>query len=196
MKQTKNDILISARDLFYSKGFKQTSVLDITQKTGIAVGSFYKFYKSKEEVFLDIFMEQAIQLKKQIMADVDIEQDPVVVVKDVLLKLFTSIRENPILREWYNRDVYYKLEKYIQKDDGTNSLEDDYSYNIFMDIINKWQKEGKFRTDIDSDMILNILNIFQYIDMHKKDIGESYFPQLMEYVIEFVVNGLSKSKNL
>lgn len=192
MKQSKNDILINARDLFYSKGFKQTSVLDITQKTGIAVGSFYKFYKSKEEVFLDIFMKETLQLKQELMAKVDIDRDPVVVVKELILKLFTGIQENPILREWYNRDVYYKLEKYIQKQDGTNSLEDNYSYNLFIGIINKWQKEGKFRTDIDSDMILNILNIFQYIDMHKKDIGESYFPQLMEYVIEFVVKGLSK----
>ena len=194
MKIDKTDIYISAKDLFYSKGFKDTSILDITQKTGIAVGSFYKFYKSKEELFLDIFIAETVQLKKQIMAKIDMNQEPVHVVKELTIKLFEGIRQNPVLREWYSRDVYNKLETYLQDESRTNSMEGGYSYNLFIGIIETWQSEGKFRTDIDSEMILAILNTFQYIDMHKEDIGEKHFPQLIEYMIEFVVKGLYENK--
>jgi AcrR family transcriptional regulator len=189
MKIDKSDIIVNARDLFYSKGFKDTSVSDITQKSGIAVGSFYKYFKSKEEVFLDVFMTESIQLKKQIMENVDLNRSPVDVVKEIILNLFLGIRSNPVLREWYSRDVYSKLETYLQED-GTKVLEDYYSYDLFLTVIKKWQAEGKFRTDIESEHILAILNTFQYIDLHKEDIGEAYFPQLLEYVIEFVVKGL------
>jgi hypothetical protein len=98
------------------------------------------------------------------------------------------------LREWFSRDAYNKLEKYLQDENGTEEFEEDYSYNLFTGIIKKWQVEGVFRSDIDSGMIMAILNTFQYIDMHKYDIGNQYFPQLLEYVIEFVVKGLCTEK--
>jgi AcrR family transcriptional regulator len=191
MKIEKADIFTSARELFCAKGFKDTSVSDITKMAGIAVGSFYNFYRSKEEVFLDVFMAESGRLNQQIIAEVDLDDDPVEVVKEVTEKIFAVIRENPILREWYSRDVYSKLEKYLTEDKGIEEVEGDYSYNLFTGIIRKWQQEGKFRSDIDSDMILAILNTFQYIDMHRQEIGSQYFPQLMGYVVEFVVRGLT-----
>ncbi|MCW3488810.1 TetR/AcrR family transcriptional regulator [Dethiobacter alkaliphilus] len=192
MKVDKADIFVNARELFAAKGFKDTSISDITKKTGIAVGSFYKFYGAKEEVFLDVFMAESEQLKKDIMAEVDLDDEPVAVIKEATAKMFVAIRENPILREWYSRDVYAKLEKYIYEEDGADKWEDEYSYNMFTGIIKKWQQEGKFRTDIDSDMILAIFNTFQYIDMHKEEIGSQYFPQLMEYMVAFIVKGLQE----
>lgn len=194
MKYDKVDIFTNARELFSSKGFKDTSVSDITKKTGIAVGSFYNFYKSKEEVFLDVFIAESEKLKKQVVAEVNLDDDPVVVVKELILKLFDGTRKNPILKEWFSRDVYNKLEKYLQEENRFEGLEDDYSYDLFTGIIRKWQAEGKFRSDIDSGMIFAIFNTFQYIDMHKEDIGNTYFPQILEYVIEFVVKGLCDSK--
>lgn len=190
MKIDKADIFRNARELFFSKGFKDTSVSDITKKTGIAVGSFYNFYQSKEEVFLDVFMKEGDQLKEQIMAKIDLDGDPVDVIKEITFKLFAGTRENPILREWFRRDVFSKLEKYLSDDGDGENLEDDYSYNLFTRIIRKWQHEGKFRTDINSDMILAIFNTFQYIDMHKEEIGKQYFPEALEYIVEFVVKGL------
>ncbi|MDP3387324.1 MAG: TetR/AcrR family transcriptional regulator [Eubacteriales bacterium] len=194
MKYDKIDIFTNARELFYSKGFKDTSVSDITKKTGIAVGSFYNFYKSKEDVFFDVFIAESDKLKKQIVSEVDLDRDPVVVVKEITLKIFEGTRKSPILREWFSRDAYSKLEKYLQDENGTEEFEEDYSYNLFTGIIKKWQVEGVFRSDIDSGMIMAILNTFQYIDMHKYDIGNQYFPQLLEYVIEFVVKGLCTEK--
>jgi AcrR family transcriptional regulator len=194
VKHDNIDIFTNARVLFYNKGFKSTNISDITTKTGIAVGSFYNYYKSKEEVFLDVFIAESIQLQKQVVAEVDLDADPVSVVKEITLKLFNGTRKNPILREWFSRDVYSKLEKYLQNNNELQGLEDDYSYDLFTGIIKRWQLEGKFRSDIDSKMIFAILNTFQYIEMHKEDIGNTYFPQLLEYMIEFVVKGLCINK--
>lgn len=194
MKFDKTDIRSNAKELFYDKGFKNTSVSDITQKTGIAVGSFYNFYSSKEEVFLEVFIAESVQLKKQIVSEIDLDGDPVEVVKELTLNLFDGTRKNPILREWFSRDVYSKLEKYMKTNKGIEGLEDDYSFDLFTGIIKKWQAQGKFRTDIDSGMIFAMMNTFQYIDMHKEDIGNKYFPQLLEHIIEFVVKGLCDKK--
>ena len=47
-----NDVSI---ELFEEKGFDETTIEDISKKAGISVGAFYHYYKSKEEVFFELF---------------------------------------------------------------------------------------------------------------------------------------------
>lgn len=49
-EQWKREILDAARKLFASKGYEETSVLDIMDMAGGAKGMFYRFFQSKEEV--------------------------------------------------------------------------------------------------------------------------------------------------
>ncbi|MDR9856229.1 TetR/AcrR family transcriptional regulator [Paenibacillus sp. VCA1] len=49
-KERRDEILNAAMELFNSKGFEQTSVSDIVKKIGVAQGTFYYYFQSKEEV--------------------------------------------------------------------------------------------------------------------------------------------------
>lgn len=68
----KREILIAARDLFIRKGYDQTSVNDILRVVDIAKGTFYYYFKSKEEVLeaiiLDI-VEDGARRAEQILED-------------------------------------------------------------------------------------------------------------------------------
>ena len=44
----------AAHEVFSKKGYKSTSISEITKQAKMAVGSFYNFYDSKEKIFLDI----------------------------------------------------------------------------------------------------------------------------------------------
>lgn len=191
MKVDKTQIFATARELFLTKGYKETNISDITGKAGIAVGSFYKFYKSKDEIFLHVFLEENARLTRQIVNSVDLDEDPVVVVKEFVSKVFSGYKENPVLQEWDSRDIYSKLQDYYAE----GNAEEDSNYNLFSGIIEGWQQDGKLRSDISSDMILAFLNTFQYIELHKNLIGAHYFPQLMDYLVEFVVEGLKARKD-
>lgn len=46
----KNEILDAAEQLFVTKGFEETSTNDILEKVGIARGTLYYHFKSKEEI--------------------------------------------------------------------------------------------------------------------------------------------------
>ncbi|GAB7021448.1 TetR/AcrR family transcriptional regulator [Salidesulfovibrio brasiliensis] len=52
--QTMRELMDSAQALFNSKGFAKTTVAEITDGAGYAKGSFYRHWKSKDELFLDI----------------------------------------------------------------------------------------------------------------------------------------------
>lgn len=57
--ERRSEILDVAQALFYSKGYKQTSVQDIIDGVGIAKGTFYHYFSSKNQL-LDELIERMI----------------------------------------------------------------------------------------------------------------------------------------
>lgn len=55
--ERRNEILDAAEELFGTKGFDQTSTNDILEKVGIARGTLYYHFKSKEDI-LDAMIER------------------------------------------------------------------------------------------------------------------------------------------
>lgn len=85
MNEKKLQIFNSGKDLFSSKGFKNTSVSEITKMAGMATGTFYNYYTSKDQLFMEIFLEENVKLKKSIMESIDLEAHPVKVIKEMML---------------------------------------------------------------------------------------------------------------
>jgi len=52
----------------------------------------------------------------------------------------------------------------------------------------------KIRYDLDDNMILAIFNAIPYIELHKEEIGFQYFPQIIYYITEFIMKGLTDVK--
>jgi AcrR family transcriptional regulator len=56
--ETLEELRDSAISLFGSKGFVQTTIADITRNAGYAKGNFYRYWKSKDDLFLTIMEER------------------------------------------------------------------------------------------------------------------------------------------
>jgi len=188
MEDKKADIFNCGKELFSSKGFKDTNVSDITKMVGIAVGTFYNYYSSKEKLFMDIYQDENVMLKQSIMKSVDFDEDPVKIIKKLLSLNISGMNSNPILREWYNRDVFSKIEQQYREENGVAKY--DFVYNSFAEVIIKWQSEGKIRKDINSELIMAFFTALINIDTHKEEIGLQYFPHIMDYIAEFIMKGL------
>lgn len=84
-QERRNEILDAAELFFCTKGYTQTTVNDILQEIGIAKGTFYHYFKSKEEVMDAIiirFVDLGVVRAKEIAAN------PALTVHE---KLFQSI---------------------------------------------------------------------------------------------------------
>lgn len=189
MEDKKAEIFNCGKELFSTKGFKETNVSDITKMAGMGVGTFYNYYSSKEQLFLEIFMKENEELKKT-FAFAEVDSDPVKAIMEMLALNFRGINSNPILKEWYNRDLFGKLEKEFHKYGGMKSIED-IMLSDTIALIKKWKSEGKLRTDLDDNLILAIFKSIPFIDLHKEEIGLQYFPQIMLYITEFIMKGLT-----
>lgn len=55
----RNEMLTAAIELFHEKGFHNVSMQKIAKKSEFAIGTLYKFFKNKEDLYRSIIMEQA-----------------------------------------------------------------------------------------------------------------------------------------
>ena len=190
MSNKKADIFNYGRELFSSKGFKDTNVSDITKMAGIGVGTFYNYYSSKEELFLEIYIKENEDLKKRMVESIDLNDDPVSLVTKLVTQNISEINSNLILKEWYNRNLFSKLEQYFYEQGGLENI-DEFTHGGKTELIKKWKTEGKIRDDVDNEMISAIFDSIPYIDIHKSEIGIQYFPQILLYITEFIMKGMS-----
>lgn len=188
MTDKKAVIFNSAKELFSSKGFKDTNIAEITKKAGMATGTFYNYYSSKEKLFMEIYSQENEILKRRIMESLDLKNSPKEVMNEMITKNLEGMLTNPILKEWYNKEVFHKIEESFRQE---NELEHvDFLYTNFIEIVRQWQADGKMRNDIDAEMIMAIFGALVNIDLHKEEVGLKYFPEVLGYMAEFVMNGL------
>jgi AcrR family transcriptional regulator len=74
--RTRDDLLAAARRVFERNGYPETRVADIAAEAGVAHGSFYTYFSSKQAVFLAIVHDVGRQLREAVApspgdADVD-----------------------------------------------------------------------------------------------------------------------------
>jgi TetR/AcrR family transcriptional regulator, transcriptional repressor for nem operon len=71
-RDTKKKLIVTGAEIMHLKGFNNTGIQEILDKAGIPKGSFYNFFKSKEDFGLqviDYFVGFFIQCSNQFLGD-------------------------------------------------------------------------------------------------------------------------------
>lgn len=74
--QTKEKLLKATKELLKTKGFGTINVSDITKEAGVAKGSFYTYFKRKEDIILEIGKDAFSKIMQDVakMENIDIIQ--------------------------------------------------------------------------------------------------------------------------
>ena len=148
----KKAILKSAEFLFSTKGFNQTTVVDIANESGLHEASIYSYFSNKRNILFELngeYLKNAVQtlnehfqgmkepgpkLRKSIWHFLyDMKNNP-----NYARLLMLAQRENP---EFYASAYYKYVEDYVK---------------ILMDTIKAGQEEGLFRRDVSPRLIRNM----------------------------------------
>jgi Transcriptional regulator len=124
----KETLLKAARKAFLKQGFKKTNVAQICTEAGIATGSFYKFFKSKEEIFLVLYDRENDILRKNLIREIDQQTDLIKTIDVLLDYVFAHVRQNAILLEWYRPTIGPKLHEYYAQQIAAG----DYSFSVYL----------------------------------------------------------------
>ncbi len=64
--ERKNELLDTAQELFFTKGYKQTSIESIIKKVGVAKGTFYYYFKSKEDLLDKLVKRMTSKIQSEV----------------------------------------------------------------------------------------------------------------------------------
>ena len=158
----------AAYEVFSKKGYKATSISEITKHAKMAVGSFYNFYDSKETIFLDTYIEENNRIRQLMINNIDWEGDVVKLTEQLFGQSRSLISTNKILSEWYNPAISSELHNYYSSEEGKGSNQ--FYKFLVENFTNRLQTEGYSQEKIQE--ILKIYTLFNYIDMNvtEKDI--------------------------
>ena len=187
--EKKQQLYDAAKAIFSEKGFKEANISAITSAAHMAVGTFYLYYASKEQLFMEIFRDENTALKQSCLDALDLTQSPLLVIRQMLRLNQEGIQTNPILREWYQSEDFRKIEATYREEKAIDSL--GFLYDTFLGLIERWQQEGKMRADIDSQKIMLVFAAVINIDTHREELGVEHFPELLDLMTELLVNSLT-----
>lgn len=125
MNKTKRKIFETSMKLFAEKGYEATSVEDITATVGVAKGTLYYHFSSKEEIFnflvvegikllqnsVDIKAERFDNYLDKIKAIVLIEVKIIYKYEDLITILLSQLWGNEIINQTCKQQVYSYINK-------------------------------------------------------------------------------------
>ncbi len=74
-ERRRTSILRAARDAFSRLGFTVATVDDVAERAGIAKGTLYLYFRSKEEIYLACLLEEVHELMRQSREEMEAEPD-------------------------------------------------------------------------------------------------------------------------
>lgn len=178
----------SAYDVFSKKGYKATGISEIAKRAGMAVGSFYNYYDSKEEIFLDVYVDENNRVRQVMIDKIDWKGDMGELVVQIFVLSRKLVSSNKILREWYNPIISTELHNYYYSKDGQDR---NPFHKFLMDTFtNRMLAENYSEEKIQE--VLQVYKLFYYMDTH---ITENEFPEIsktIELLATYFVKGLEK----
>jgi AcrR family transcriptional regulator len=73
--QRRDEIMAAAKEVFARKGFHDTTIADIAKQAGLAYGSIYWYFDSKDELFHALMAVEESALRSHVAAAVGARQD-------------------------------------------------------------------------------------------------------------------------
>jgi AcrR family transcriptional regulator len=92
---SKNKISNVALSLFIKRGIKSTTTKEIAKKAGIAEGTIYKHFRSKDDLALDLFTNNMDMFREKLLENTGNYTDPKKVLKVLIQNFFDFAKKQP-----------------------------------------------------------------------------------------------------
>jgi AcrR family transcriptional regulator len=169
--------------LFSTYGLKKTNIEEIARASGISKGAFYKFYESKEALFMDVIEQAEIRLRQEILAVIDLPgQSARARLYALLKKAFDLFETIPILQFFTSSD-YDLLFRRIPAEILQAHLASD---RMFMeDLFTHCQNAG-IPIRVQPEQMMGLLYPLVLAILHKEDLGQNGFTGNIDALLELV----------
>lgn len=160
--QEKRDrIMETAIIEFADFGYENANTNTIAKKAGISVGSLYKYFDNKEDLFLTTVKYCVTVLKDTLECIMEGKEDLLIKIEKILRAIIKHSRDNVNMIKLYNElTTNTRSALVIQAVKDIEGM----SAKIYSTLIERLQSEGEVRNDVDPRMLAFLMdNLFMML---------------------------------
>ncbi|MDN4493520.1 TetR/AcrR family transcriptional regulator [Ureibacillus aquaedulcis] len=186
-------IIKESIDLFDKKGFSKTSIQDIVDAIGVTKGTFYYYFKSKQELLRDIHLNYILELLKE---QEIILNDEFISCKEKMNRLIYLIIRNIKIHgksaRVFTREVRHLDNEQVK---SVNAYRKEFRLNL-QKLIEEGIAKGEFRENLRSDIVIfGILGMVNRSYNWYNPDGEVSEEELVNIYMDLILNGIKKETN-
>ncbi len=160
-EEKRKRILRVATEEFADNGFENTSILQIAKKSGISVGSIYKYFENKELLFTYIVREGLSTLEQTLLELAPSEEDILIKAEKIIRTLLAFSKEKPEFIKLYCSLTTRGNSEFL---DGLSQRIEAVAASIYTQTIAIAQETGEVRKDVNPAFFAYLLdNVFMML---------------------------------
>jgi TetR/AcrR family transcriptional regulator, fatty acid metabolism regulator protein len=146
-------IIEAAVRVFARNGYYNSRVSDIAREAGIASGTIYLYFRTKEEILVTLFREKMAAFVAHLRREIAGERDAVAKIRRLVELHFTVLEESPALAEVVQVELR-QGQKFFR---GASAHEVSAYFELIGSVLEEGVAAGHFRADVPVKVATKVL---------------------------------------
>ncbi len=144
-KKTKQAILETAISLFSANGYENTSIEQIAKNAGVGKGTVYSYFQTKKDIIKGFCEYELERIHEELIKRSDQDATILEQMLTIYMTEFHHVTQNREFGRIYIRESVFPGESEV----GDNLEIDDKYFQMLFPILEKGQKRGELRKDVE-----------------------------------------------
>ena len=180
--------------LFTTQGLRKTSLEELVRPAGIAKSSFYAFYDSKEELYIDLMYQQLPEVRERMLATLREES---VDVSERLRRLLRGAlevqRDDPLYRRLLTHPD--EMEAVTRKHSPERLAEAKQSVvTPILEFLEDARRRGRL-VDVDPVVVLGVIQAVLTVPLREEMFDPDTYEPALELLVDLVATGLTRPRS-
>lgn len=183
----KEKIIDTSKELFGEKGFKETSIQDIVSANHLTKGTFYYYFKNKEDVLVHIHEQFINELLREQQKIISAESANPQKLEAIMRMIISNIRTHA-----HSAMVFFREMRHLSEEKTKQILPKRHLFqrNI-ASILEAGMETGEFRKDLRADMLsFAVLGMANWSYFWYEPDGEVGEEELTEIFMKMIFSGI------
>lgn len=192
-ERLREQLLAAARQLFALHGLKKTSLEDLTRAIGVAKSTFYLFFDSKEQLYLELLELDGKEMEQRVWTAVKRASTSREAVKNYLQEMTDIISSNPLMQRLSTHPDELQL---VARKVTPEFLAAKLQRNVepLQAFLVQEQQAGHL-IEKDPAVLLGVMRAAMLISVHKHEIGEALYPEVADMLFDAVARALTRPRH-
>lgn len=180
-EQIRARLIEAGREQFGRFGLVKTNVAELARAAGIAKGSFYLFFDSKEELLMTVLVELGDAAHAEVLEQLEaVDDDPEALFKRYFFTQVELLEREPLLRMLTDPEVFQRLLRKVPQEQVVAHYQDDLKQAAEM--LERWRTWG-LMVDLTPEMLEGVGRAVFALYVQREVIGEA-FPEVLRMLLD------------